>query len=82
MKALRWIADRLKDLLYDPTNTHLDPGRCIAMASLLSLIGAATWNMHLRLEIKLNEFGLGLSGVLTALVVYIYHDRKDSNASQ
>jgi hypothetical protein len=73
---MAWIAERLKDLFYDATNNHLDNGRCIAYLALVSLIGAAGWNMHLHKEINLAEFGAGLSGVLTALVIYIYHDRK------
>lgn len=76
----RWITNRLKDLLYDPNNDHLDGGRCIAYLSLFSLIGTAGWNMHLGKEINLSEFGVGLAAVLTALVVYLHYDRKQ-NAS-
>lgn len=73
-----WIADRLKDLLYDATNEHLDSGRCVVAASLMTLIGSAVWNMHLHKEINLSELGTGLAAVLTALVVYLYHDRKQN----
>jgi hypothetical protein len=78
VKILKWFAARLKDLLYDPSNEHLDNGRCIAALSLLSLVGAAGWNMHLHKEIDLSAFGTGMSLVLGALVAYLYHDRKQS----
>jgi hypothetical protein len=71
-----WLKERFKDVFYDPTNGHLDSGRCMAYFSLAALIGAAIWNMHLHLEIKLSELGNGLGVLMTALVVYIYHDRK------
>jgi hypothetical protein len=73
---LHWIVARLKDLFYDPTNEHLDNGRCVVAASLSTLIGAVLWNMHLHKEIALSELGTGLAAILTALVVYLYHDRK------
>lgn len=76
MILVRWF----KDIFYDSTNTHLDSGRCIAYFALFNLIGAALWNMHLHKEINLSEYGMGLGTVLTALVVYVYHDRKQ-NAS-
>jgi hypothetical protein len=75
----RWIRDRLKDLLYDSTNEHLDNGRCIAALSLFTLVGATIWNMHLRKEIELSQLGVGLSAILTALVVYVYKDRKSGS---
>lgn len=81
MKALRWIAARFKDLFYDASNAHLDNGRCIAALSLFTLIAAVAWNMHLRKEINLAELGTGMSAILTALVIYVYHDRKQ-NAGQ
>lgn len=71
-----WIRDRLKDLLYDKDNVHLDNGRCIAALSLFTLVGATIWNMHLRKEINLSELGVGLSAILTALVIYVFKDRK------
>lgn len=78
IRALRWIGERLKDLLYDATNEHLDNGRCIAGLALFSLVGAALWNMHLHKEIDLSAFGTGMSLVLGALVAYLYHDRKQN----
>lgn len=78
MKVFRWIASRLKDLLYDPTNTHLDNGRVIVALSLGVLVSSVAWNMHLRKEIELAQLGSGLAAILTALVVYLYHDRKQN----
>jgi hypothetical protein len=75
-RMFNWIGRRLKDLFYDPTNEHLDNGRCVVALSLTTLIGAVIWNMHLRKEINLSELGVGLAAILTALVVYLYHDRK------
>lgn len=69
-----------KDLFYDSTNEHLDSGRCIAFVSLLTIIGATSWNMHLHKEISLSELGTGMAAILTALVVYIYHDRKNNGS--
>jgi hypothetical protein len=79
-KAGRWIADRLKDLLYDSNNGHLDNGRCIAALSLMTLIGATVWNMHIHKEIALSDLGTGMAAILTALVVYVYHDRKTNGS--
>lgn len=78
MKALRWIAERLKDLLYGPGNDHLDIGRVTALVALVSLIGATVANIRMHQAIDLGPGGLGggLGAVLTAAVVYIYHDRK------
>lgn len=75
-----WIKERFKDLFYDPTNKHLDSGRCVVALSLLTIMDAVAWNMHLGKEINLNELGVGLAAVLTALVVYLYHDRKNSDS--
>ena len=80
MRVFRWISQRFKDLLYDATNEHLDNGRVIAFVSVVSLIGSASWNMHLHKEIDLSAFGTGLATVLTALVVYVYHDRKTNDS--
>lgn len=74
----KWISARLKDLFYDASNEHLDNGRCVVAASLSTLIGAVVWNMHLHKEIGLSELGTGLAAILTALVVYLYHDRKQN----
>jgi hypothetical protein len=78
MKALCWIAERLKDLLYGPGNSHLDIGRVTALGAAFLLTGATVWNMILKQPIDLGPAGLGggLAGILTAAVVYIYHDRK------
>lgn len=76
MRVFRWIGQRLKDLFYDPTNEHLDSGRCVVASSIATLVGSVVWNMHLHKEINLNELGVGLAAILTALVVYLYHDRK------
>lgn len=80
MKALRWIAERLKDLFYDYTNTHLDPGRVTGWITILSLIGAAVWNIHLGKEIDLGVTGFpgGLAALLGAAVIYIIKDRQAS----
>lgn len=74
----RWIAARLKDLFYDPSNEHLDNGRCIVAVSIVTLVSAVAWNMHLHKEIELSQLGTGLAAILTALVVYLYHDRKQN----
>lgn len=80
MKALRWIADRLKDLFYDPTNTKLDSGRVLGWIAALNLLGAALWNAHLGKPFDLGVTGFpgGLSAVLGALAIYIINDRKRS----
>ena len=74
----RWIADRLKDLLYDPTNLHLDPGRVAAWLSIALIVTAAIHNAHIHQPIDLGPTGLpgGLAGLLGALVIYLYHDRR------
>lgn len=79
-KIGRLLKQWLKDLVYDSTNSHLDNGRCIAFVSIATLVSAVTWNMHLKQPINLSELGVGLSAILTALVVYVYKDRKQ-NAS-
>jgi hypothetical protein len=78
---LRTLKNWLKDLLYDSTNDHLDNGRFIAFLSLITMISATCWNIHLKQEIKLNDLGNGLGVVLTALVIYVYHDRKLNDGS-
>ena len=79
ISALRWIAERLKDLLYDPTNGHLDTGRVAAWLAIVASLGAAVWNVHLRKEIDLGVTGFpaGLAALLGALQFYLYHDRKN-----
>lgn len=80
MKALRWLAERLKDLFYDPTNTHLDPGRVAAWASIGVLFVAAGWNVHLGKEIDLGATGFpaGLTALLGVAIIYITKDRKNA----
>jgi hypothetical protein len=77
-RAWGWIAERAKDLLYGPGNNHLDIGRVTALGAALLLSFAALWNMYLKQPIDLGPGGLGggLAAILTAAVVYIYHDRK------
>lgn len=77
MSARRWIAERLKDLLYDPTNTYLDPGRVGAWLMILSLLGAVGWNIHLGKEIDLSATGFpaGLAALFAATVIYLTKDR-------
>ena len=80
MNVMRWLGERLKDLLYDATNDHLDPGRVLGWIAALSLVWAAAWNMHLGKEIDLGATGFpgGLAALLGALVLYILKDRKQS----
>lgn len=79
--VLKTLKSWFKDLFYDSTNTYLDSGRVISAVSLFTLVGATVWNMHLHKEISLSELGTGMAAILTALVVYVYHDRKQ-NADQ
>jgi hypothetical protein len=80
MKVLRWLSERLKDLFYDATNTYLDPGRVASWLALLSILGAAAWNIHLHKEIDLSATGFpaGLAALLTAVIIYIHKDRQRS----
>jgi hypothetical protein len=78
MRFLRWIAERLKDLLYDPTNAWLDPGRVASWLSILAVVLAAVWNIHLGKEIDLGATGFpaGLAAILTVAIVYIHKTRQ------
>jgi hypothetical protein len=78
VKALRWIAARLKDLFYGVGNNHLDHGRVAAFICLATLIAATAYNMRLRQPIDLGPGGLGggLGAVLTAAVIYMFKDRQ------
>lgn len=78
--SIRWVADRLKDVFYDPTNTHLDPGRLISYVAVGMLLIALRHNMLMKLEIPIDKLGQGLAVILTALVVYVYHDRKQNGS--
>ena len=65
--TLRWIGKRLKDLWYGPGNRHLDLGRLIATFSVLTMIGAVCWNIHLGKPIdNLQGLGVGLGAIITA----------------
>jgi hypothetical protein len=46
----------------------------------MTLIGATVWNMHIHKEIALSDLGTGMAAILTALVVYVYHDRKTNGS--
>lgn len=77
---LRWVADRLKDLLYDPGNNHLDNGRLMAFVATAALLAGEIHNILLKQPIDLGPGGLGggLGAVLTAAVVYVIKDRSSS----
>lgn len=79
-KILSTLKLWFKDLFYDSNNEHLDNGRVIAFAALSLLAVAVEHNMKLKLEIHLDQLGQGLGVVLTALVVYVWHDRKQNAA--
>jgi hypothetical protein len=78
MKLLRWLSERLKDLLYDPTNTYLDAGRLAAWLVIAALLGAVGWNIHLHKEIDLSATGFpaGLTALFGAVILYIHKDRQ------
>ena len=81
MKPLRWLADRLKDLFYDPTNTKLDIGRVLGTGALGLLAAATRHNaLDLKQAIDLGPTGLpgGLATVLGAIALYIFHDRQQA----
>jgi hypothetical protein len=80
MKVIHWIIDRLKDVFYDPTNTHLDAGRLIAYSAVAMIAVALKHNMLMKLEIPIDKLGQGLAVILTALVIYVYHDRKQNGS--
>jgi hypothetical protein len=64
----RWLANRLKDLLYSTGNKHLDLARVTAaiFAGLASF--AVFWNaVHLGKELDLAATIGGLAGLATAL---------------
>lgn len=77
---LRWVADRLKDLLYDPGNNHLDNGRVMAFVATAALLAGEIHNILLKQAIDLGPGGLGggLGAVLTAAVVYVIKDRSSA----
>lgn len=83
MKILTFISDRLKDLLYDPTNTKLDIGRTLGMAAFVLLALAAKHNaIDLKQPLDLGPTGFpgGLATVLAAAGVYIFKDRQQAGA--
>lgn len=73
----RWIAERLKDLVYDPANNRLDNGRVLAFTATAALLVGEAHNIRLGQAIDLGPGGLGggLAAVLGAAVVYVYKDR-------
>ncbi len=73
MKFLKWIVKVLKDLFAGPGNKYWDLGRIVSAFSVVTLIGATIWNMHLRQPIDIGPSGLGggLAALLTAAGVLI-----------
>jgi hypothetical protein len=78
MSFFRWIAERLKDLFYDPTNTRFDIGRGMGVAAFGYLIRATEVNIHNHVSLDLGPTGLpgGLATVLGAAAAYVIYDRK------
>lgn len=74
-----WLKERLKDIFYDSTNTHLDIGRLIGYQAVVILVGSILWNMHLGKELSIAEVGTALVGLLGALQFYIYKDRQNGS---
>lgn len=76
--AFRWIAERLKDLLYGPGNSSLDSGRLVAWAALGMMFWGMAYNIQLKQPIDLGPAGVGggLAAVLGALVIYLFKDRQ------
>lgn len=67
MKALRWIAERLKDVFYSTGNEHLDLGRLIVWSASTLMAFAAIWNaLKMHQAIDLAALGGGLAAVMTA----------------
>ena len=75
--AAAWVWERVKDLLYDPGNNHLDAGRVAGWVAMIGVLSGVVWNIHLGKEIDLGVTGLpgGLGALLGALVVYLIRDR-------
>lgn len=68
----RWIADRLKDLLYGDSNAHAELGRVVVAMSGLLMGLATAWNaLVLHKEIDLAALGGGLSGIIASGAVLI-----------
>jgi hypothetical protein len=68
MKFLRWIAERLKDLLYATGNEHLDLARCVAALFSGLATFAVLWNtLVMRQAIDLGSFLMGLAALATAI---------------
>jgi len=79
-KTFEWISERLKDVFYDSNNGHLDNGRCLAYIFAALLVVAVRHNMLLKLEIPLDKLGEGMAAILSALVIYVYHDRRTNGS--
>ena len=70
---LRWIGERLKDVLYDTDNEHLDGARVIAYIAIIAELAAVRHNMILKQPIDLGPGGLGggLTGILGAAAGFL-----------
>jgi hypothetical protein len=81
MRPFRFLSDRLKDLLYDPSNTRLDIGRTLGVTAFVLLTLAAKHNaIDLKQPLDLGPTGFpgGLATVLAAASVYIFKDRQQA----
>lgn len=76
-RAGRWIAERLKDLLYNPGNRKLDNGRVAVFLAFGMMIGAVAQNVRIGAAIDVGPAGLGggLAAVLAAAEFYLFKDR-------
>ncbi len=79
-KTWKWISERIKDLLYDPTNKHLDNGRMVGHACIVLFGAAVIHNLRLKEAIDLQAMGTGLSLLVGALVIYILKDRQQNGS--
>lgn len=73
----------LKDLFYGVGNQAADLGRIGGALAVLSMFGAAGWNIYLGLPIELGPtgFGGGLAAVLGGAAAWIYaKDRAKSES--
>lgn len=71
-RALRWIAERLKDLFYSVGNEHLDLARLIGALFAGLAAFSLFWNsLHLGKEIDLAAFLGGLTALAGGIAVMI-----------
>lgn len=71
-RALRWIAERLKDLFYSVGNEHLDLARLIGALFAGLAAFSLFWNsLHLGREIDLAAFLGGLTALAGGIAVMI-----------